>query len=331
MSLLKQNERAGNSSSSETLRVSVIIPNYNYGNYLPQAIDSVLAQTLPAAEIIVVDDGSTDNTREVLAQYGERIQVIYQQNRGVSVARNHGVENSTGDLLAFLDADDLWMPQKLELQVKRLIENPALGLVHCGVQDIDSEGALLDEHLDGMEGWVASAMLLFSGPVILGGGSASLVTREAFTEAKGFDTRMSTSADWDFYYRIARRRMVGFVPEVLVGYRLHRSNMHGNIRAMEHDVLLAYDKAFAEEGEDYESLKDLRQRAYSNMHMVLASSYFQAKQPRRFLRHALKSLWLNPGKCSYLLGFPMRRLQRRKQQRAVSAAAIESRTSRGQP
>lgn len=316
MSILKQHERSGESAAQESPTVSVIIPNYNYGKYLPQAIESVFAQSRPAAEIIVVDDGSTDDSHQILEQYGERIRVIYQKNSGVAAARNHGVEKSSGTLLAFLDADDVWLPHKLEMQVNRFIEEPALGLVHCGVQDIDADGIPLGTpHLDGMDGWVSSSMLLFTGPVILGGGSASLISRDAFIEVGGFDPRMSTSADWDLYYQVARRRAVGFVPEVLVHYRLHRSNMHSNIRAMEHDVMLAYDKAFSE---DSSSLKEIRPRAYSNMHMVLASSYFQAKQTRNFFRHALTSLWLNPGKFSYLLGFPFRRLQRRGHQGAPS-------------
>src|SRR5688572_24093435 len=94
-------------------RVSAIIPNYNYAYYLPRAIDSVLAQTYPHVEIVVVDDGSTDNSETVLKSYGGRIRWLRQQNQGVAAARNHGVRETTGELVAFLDADDLWLPLKL--------------------------------------------------------------------------------------------------------------------------------------------------------------------------------------------------------------------------
>src|SRR5689334_22859965 len=99
------------------MRVSAIIPCYNYGKYLARAIDSILAQTYAVSEIIVVDDGSSDNTREVATSYGGCVRYIYQQNAGRAAARNHGIREATGDWIALLDADDWWLPQKIELQV----------------------------------------------------------------------------------------------------------------------------------------------------------------------------------------------------------------------
>src|SRR5437870_11720 len=100
--------------------VSVIIPNYNYAHYVSQAIDSVLAQTYPHREVIVINDGSTDNSAEVLRSYGDSIRWIDQENRGQSVARNRGIEESRGDLVAFLDGDDAWLPTKLQRQIECL-------------------------------------------------------------------------------------------------------------------------------------------------------------------------------------------------------------------
>src|SRR6185437_11144924 len=105
----------GMTSPGPRARVSVVIPTYNSGPLVTEAVESVLAQTLPAAEVLVVDDGSTDDTPERLAAYGERIRYLPQANQGVAAARNRGIREATGDLIAFLDADDVWHPRKLEI------------------------------------------------------------------------------------------------------------------------------------------------------------------------------------------------------------------------
>ena len=283
--------------------VSVIIPNYNYSQYLREAIDSVLAQTYAEIEIIVVDDGSTDNSREVLESYGDRITAIFQENAGVSAARNNGVSESHGEYIAFLDADDAWFPTKIERELAIFENDARLGLVHVGVVEIDGDGNLLSEHKDGMDGQVADALLHFEGPVILGGGSGMMVPRRVFDEIGGFDTRLSTSADWDLFYQIANRYSVGFVPEVLLKYRVHSSNMHGNIGEMEHDMLLGFEKAFANDAVGNKS------RCYGNLHKMLAGSYFRSGKYADFIRHAFKSVIKRPANLGYFLQFPLRRLQ----------------------
>lgn len=297
-----------------TPTVSVVIPAYNYGRFLGQAIDSVLAQTFPVSEVIVVDDGSTDGTSKVLAHYGDCIRAICQENQGVSMAANRGAELASGDLLAFLDADDVWLPRKLELQVERFLAEPDLGLVHCGYEEIDTKGMVLCQHLDGLEGWVADEMLLFRRSVILGGGSGAIIPRATFLSVGGFDPQVSISQDWDLHYRIACRQKVGFVPEVLLRYRVHSLNRHTNINRMEHDMLLAYAKAFSNADPQ---LRRLRRRAYGNLHMVLAGSFFTVRQPRDVFRHIMRSLWLTPGNCTRVLGFPLRWWRRRRPSRGA--------------
>lgn len=297
------------SENSRTPLVSVIIPSYNHERYVGLAIESALAQTYPPHEIVVIDDGSTDGTTAVLSRYAGRVHAVRQANAGVSAARNAGVKLVSGELLAFLDADDEWQPRKLELQVAAWRCSPPPGLVHCGVEDIDAAGNPLRQHTDGMSGrGVAAEMLLFRRSTILGGGSGVLIPRAVFEAAGGFDLRLSTSADWDLYYRIASRYPVAFVPEPLLRYRLHGSNMHGNIRAMEHDMLLAYEKAFSEAGPE---VRKLRRRAYGNLHAVLAGSFFAAGQKRQFARHAARSLLLTPGNVTRFLSYPLRRLRRK--------------------
>src|SRR5438309_5207552 len=228
-------------------KVSVIIPNHNYAHYLGQAVDSVLAQTYQNTEIVVVDDGSQDNSENIVAGYGDRVRLIKQGNQGVSAARNAGVRETEGELVAFLDADDFWAPSKLERQVNCYLGDIDLGLIHCGVDEVNGEGNHLRFQMDGMEGWVAKELLLFRRAVIILSGSTMLVPRTVFGMAGGFDTRLSTSADWDFCYRVAKRKRVGFIAEPLVKYRVHTSNMHSNLKAMEHDMLLGYARAFSDD------------------------------------------------------------------------------------
>ncbi len=284
-------------------KVSVIIPNYNYSQYLGEAIDSVLAQTVTDIEIIVVDDGSTDGSKEVLDGYGDRIQTVFQKNQGVSAARNHGVCISRGEFVAFLDADDAWLPAKLERQLALFADDAELGLAHVGVVDIDGGGNEILERTDGRNGWISDELLRFEGPVVLGGGSGLVMPRRVFDKIGGFDTRLSTSADWDLFYQVSLRYRVGFVPELLLKYRIHASNMHGNIGAMEHDMLIGFEKAFAN------NHASERRRCYGNLHKMLAGSYFHRGKYADFTQNVLKSIWNRPANLGYFLQYPLRRIR----------------------
>ncbi len=293
----------------EKFLVSIIIPNYNYANYVRSAIDSALNQTYQNTEIIVIDDGSTDNSKEVLDSYGERIKTIFGENQGVSAARNAGIEQCAGDFVAFLDADDVWLPTKIEKQLERFEKEPALGLVHVGVMDIDSKGKRLVARLDGLEGDISHELLLFNRSVILGGGSGMMIPKKVLDEIGGFDTELSTSADWDLFYRIASRYNVGFINEILLQYRMHGANMHGNIKRMEREMLRGYEKAFEADGEKLEPIK---RQAYGNLHKVLAGSYYHNGSYLMFIKHSLKSLFLKPTNIKYFLKYPKRKLDKRK-------------------
>lgn len=287
---------------------SVIIPNYNYGRYLRQAIDSVLAQSYVRTEILVVDDGSSDESATIVRGYGDRVRWIQQHRAGVSAARNRGVQESHGDLVAFLDADDYWHPRKLERQLARWMNEPTVGFVHCGARILSEIGEVIEVQLDGQEGQIAEEMLLFQRLTVVCTGSSILVPRAIFGDVGGFDTRLSTSADWDLCYRIAVRHRVAFVPEELIVIRRHGTNMHANIRVMEHDMLLAYAKAF--QGASAGTLC-LRRQSYGNLHMVLGGSFFKAGNFIDAARHIAKSVWLTPTNGVRVLGFPTRCWRRR--------------------
>jgi glycosyltransferase involved in cell wall biosynthesis len=290
--------------------VSVVIPTHNHAHFLAQALESALGQTRAPLEVIVVDDGSTDATAEVLASFADCIRLIRQPQRGVAAARNAGAASAVGDYLAFLDADDVWLPHKLERQTAHLRDAPELGLVHCSVEEIDEQGRARGYRRDGLAGWLFEEFLLFRRAILLGGGSGAVMPRAVFAAVGGFDERLSTSADWDFYCRLAARYAIGFVPEVLLRYRIHSSNMHTNFHAMEQDMLFAFAKAYASATP---AQRRLRRQGYGNLHTVLAGAFFSTGEYRKFLPHAVKGLLLTPHNLRRFLAYPQRWLHRRRQ------------------
>ena len=286
--------------------VSVIIPAYNYGRFIAEAIEGALGQTCPPVEVIVVDDGSTDDTLEVVGKFGERVRYLRQENSGVGAARNRGVAESVGEFIAFLDADDTWEPTKLEKQLAIFEADPEIGLVHCGMREFDSEtGGTVATHVDGQAGWVADELLLWERPAIIGPGGTIMVRRDVFEAVGGFDERMRVSEDWDLCYRVARRYKVGFVAEPLVNYRSHPAAAHRDVSELERGMSHFYQKAFAE-GDVPAELKD---RAMGNFHRTLAGSYFRSGEYAAFIKHAFKSIYRRPSNVGYFLRFPLRRLK----------------------
>lgn len=277
--------------------VSVIIPTWNRARELGNAIDSALAQTVRPFEIVVIDDGSTDGTAEVLARYGDAIRVVRQHNQGVAAARNAGIAVARGELLAFLDSDDVWLPRKLELQLQRFDAGPDLGLVHCGA---DFEG--IGPRIDGMEGWVATEILRLDREVIVAHGSGVMVPRRVAEEVGGFDERMRVSEDWDFCYRVAARYRIGFVAEVLVRYARHTTGLHRDFSKMEHGMGLALEKAFTDP-----AVRSLRRHSYGRLHRILAGCYFQERAWKAFARHVAISLRWDIRNLAYFAAYPLRR------------------------
>lgn len=284
--------------------VSVIIPNYNYARYVRGAVESVLAQTYPNIEVIVVDDGSKDGSIAILGELADRITIVRQRNSGVSAARNNGFAHSRGEYIAFLDADDLWLPSKVDKQFERFSQFDGAGLVHVGVEEIDADGNSISTNLYGLEGNVSEDFLFFERAVVLGGGSGVMVPRAVFEAVGGFDEQLSTSADWDLYFRISSRWPIAFVGAPLLRYRIHNSNMHSNVSLMEKDMLHAYGKAHFRN-------KAMRRKAYGSLNRTLAGSYFVAGKYTDFLRVAAKCIWNRPSNIGYFLAFPIRRATRK--------------------
>lgn len=215
--------------------VSVIIPAHNYANYLGQAIESVLTQSYRRFEIIVVDDGSVDNTKEVAARYAS-VRYIYQECMGVSRARNRGLAESKGDYVVFLDADDELMRTALEVGVRCLDSNPDLALAAGYTQWISREGAMLPTmlFLQYMEGDFYTAMLRRNFVWTTG---ASIYRREAVVAANGFDSAAECCEDFDLNLRISSHLPAMCHGKIVVKYRKHGSSISGDQANMLHTIL----------------------------------------------------------------------------------------------
>jgi glycosyltransferase involved in cell wall biosynthesis len=287
--------------------VSVVIPAHDYGPYLAEAIDSALGQTLPPFEIIVVDDGSTDETPQVLAQYGERIRAFRTENGGAAAARNFGAAQARGAFVAFLDADDVWRAEKLELQIARCASDPSIGFVHCAVEFFGDDKAASRPLLEGLEGWIARDLVRLRQSVVAGPGSSILMPLAVFREAGGFDPNLRVSEDWDLCLRVALRYRVAYVPKALVRYRAHGRGLHRDIEQLEQDMRRALDKAFGLGGDE---LSALRPQAYGRLHRILSGSYLEAGRPLKAVQHALRSVRYDAANGGSLVLAALRRAAR---------------------
>jgi len=284
--------------------VSVVIPAYNAVRYLGAAIESALGQTIRDIEIIVVDDGSNDGTEEAVARYGASVRYLRQSNSGVAVARNHGVERSRSEYVAFLDADDAWLPHKLETQLAAMRAKPMrracystfiladIDLKPIRVHESPRRGALLED-------------LLLIGNVV--GTPTTVVCERALLNASGgFDPALSLCADWEMWIRLSQSSDFAYVKQPLALYRQHSANMSRDLKLYERDAMLVLDKIFSGTRLS-EPLKAQRRRSYGHMRTVLAGSYLHAFHLRDFLRCAVSAVVLDWRQLGYFAGFPLRR------------------------
>lgn len=202
--------------------ISAVISSYNYGHYVCQAVDSVLSQTVAPLEIIVVDDGSTDDTRERLAAYGNRIHYVHQKNQGIGRTRNNGMTLARGQYVAFLDADDVWHPQKLEYQSRVLIQNPDAMLVGTtsyvfGHDDVGSDSR--DLAVNGIDVEEVPFERLLETSVFCP--SSVIAHKNCLLESGGFDTELHGVEDMCAWWKIAASRRALKLSAPLTGYRTH--------------------------------------------------------------------------------------------------------------
>jgi glycosyltransferase involved in cell wall biosynthesis/ubiquinone/menaquinone biosynthesis C-methylase UbiE len=279
--------------------VSVVIPTYNYAHFLIATLESVLAQTYGHYEIIIVDDGSTDDTRQRLKPYWDRIRYVYQENQGLSAARNTGIREARGELIALLDSDDLWHPRKLEMEARYLAEHPEVALVASddvarGYTDSPRQGwserppqewpAIDDDAL-------AEARTVTLDHLVLRShfGACGVLVRKACFAAVGlFDTSLRSCEDRDMWIRIASRYRVARLALPLWWYRLHAGSMQKCSARMEEYEYQVLGKAFSQ----LPPLRRrffLRQKAYSRAGYSAALLYTHDGQQFLALRRILYS------------------------------------------
>lgn len=218
-------------------KVSVIIPAYNASEYLSQTLDSVLGQTYRDFEIILVDDGSTDETDQVIAKYRSHLNVVQQENKGPGAARNAGLNIAIGEYLAFLDADDLLTPRKFAIQAAFLDQNPGIDIVYSdgflfrnipsGEEErlLFSKSIYLNKNLSGPERSLKILALKNAFPI-----HAAMLRAEIAREIGGFDEarELSILADWDFWYRAAKTYQFAYLNEVVALYRVIEGGISRN-------------------------------------------------------------------------------------------------------
>lgn len=276
-------------------RISVVIPLYNAASYIAETLDSVFAQTYPNIEVIVVNDGSTDDSELALAPYRERIVYIWQENAGVSVARNTAIRHAGGELIAFLDADDMWTPDKLDVQFFRIQETGA-GLVHCNVTYIDDGGSLRPPPIMGfpraVEGYCFADLFLNGNGLIT---STVLLRRECMEGTGQFTVGVSYAEDYELWLKIARHWQFAWCSKPMVLYRLHGSAATAREtpeqRRSELQILkrlLEIERYPFEGSEVYE----LRMRLF-HLHRRLAKLYWGGGNGKALL-HATRALTLEP-------------------------------------
>jgi len=230
-------------SPEEKQLVSVVVPAYNAGQYLKQAINSILTQSHAILEIIIVNDGSTDNTADVASSFNDpRVRIVTKTNGGMSSARNAGVNKAKGEFLAFLDADDYWMPDKLEKQIALLQSKPDIGFCSTATRVETPEGTFVNE-------WscpdikISTLHTIFANSAAIAGSASSILTRMSIHRAAGqFDETLTGLEDTDMWIRYAAQSEYLCIAETLTVILKREGSVSRNFQNMRSSALTAYRK-----------------------------------------------------------------------------------------
>ena len=271
--------------------VSVIIPAFNQGHYLGEAIQSVLDQTYPDFELIVVDDGSTDKTAQVACSFSDpRVHYIHQENRGLSAARNTGILRSSGEYLTFLDSDDRFLADKLETLVNAMQQNPVLGFVAGQAVLIDENGLPLGKVFNTPLPKNPVHLLLWN-PLHV----CSVLLRREWQEKVGlFDESLQAYEDWDMWLRLARVGCrMGWVPHPVSFYRFHTRQMTRDKDRMTNATFAVLKKVYSDPDLPQEWLA-LKDKAYSNAYLRAAIQSYRMGETEEGAEALAEAVRLDP-------------------------------------
>jgi len=285
-------------------KVSVLIATFNCAKYIAGAIDSVLDQTCTDYEIIIVDDGSTDETKPIIKTYlnkkSDKIKYYYQENQGLACARNNAIKYSKGKYLAFLDADDKWAPRRLESGVNILDNEPDIGLVHSNDIKIDENGDLLKgytKHKKHLSGYISEDLLLRKIHIQ---GATVLFRRECLDKVGSLDPHLTYlgAEDRDLWYRISKEFKVKYVDRKLAYYRIRKDSLSRNTTNMLKARYYIVNKFYpSNRGKIV-----LRKRILSAIHMEIADSlYWFSKKYSKAIEEYLKAIAIYPLNFTYYL------------------------------
>jgi len=252
-------------------KISVVIPAYNAELTIRETIESVQKQTFSDFELIIINDGSTDGTLEVIESINDsRLKIFSYQNGGLSVARNRGVVHATGEFIAFLDADDLWTPDKLELQLVALEQYPEAGLAYSWTYFMnEKENCLFPGSRSCYEGNVYKHLLIHN---FIANGSNPLIRREVIESVGGFDPELSHFADWDYWLRIAHNWSFVLIPKYQIYYRQSSRTMSSRVDGIIEAGYSLIENAFLSAPKELQSLKKI---AHSKLLLYCADLYLQ--------------------------------------------------------
>jgi glycosyltransferase involved in cell wall biosynthesis len=277
-------------------RVSVIVATHNYARYLPQAIESVLQQTYTDRELIVVDDGSTDETPQAIDPYTNQLRYERQSNQGVSATRNRGLDLASGEFIAFLDADDFYLPDKLAVQVHRFDTEPSLGLVHSGWLLVNQQGETITTvepwlnapHLD-LEAWLNWK------PVIPG---PMLFRREWLERIGGFDTSLRYAEDKDLIFRLVLAGcQAAWVYQPTLCYRQHDTSKKNSKRPRVLQAQRQVLERFFQRSDLPDQIREIEDEILFHSFVWMAWSLYENGHPRemaQILEDSLQHTWLSP-------------------------------------
>jgi hypothetical protein len=255
--------------------VSVIIHTYNNEKFIAETVESVLNQTYKDYEIIVVDDGSEDGTRDALIPYMQKIRYHYKENGGIASAKNAGICLSQTEFVAFLDHDDLWVPDKLQLQMECFNENLQVGLVYSKYTSFRDGKELRTKPEKGYSGWIFKELLSKSFIQT----STVVVKRECLDAVGPYDETFSLGDEYDMFLRIAQKFQCGFVDKGLTRYRVHDTNASNNDFLFDNENLGVYKKVYNNFTDiDGVEKKILRKRIARYSMKVAEGLYRQGKQ-----------------------------------------------------
>ncbi len=253
--------------------VSIVVPAYNAERYLQETISSVIKQKYTNWELLIVNDGSKDNTLSIAQTFASkepRINIIDKSNSGVSDTRNTGVKNAKGEILFFLDADDVWNENNISDKVKRL-NDPACDAVYSACEMIDEHSVSFSQYLQGSDNLKLEDMLLSKGNYTTAP-SGIAVKKSVLHKIGGFDTNLSNNADQDFFIRIlAAGFKISYIKETLWKYRMHSNSMSKNVALLEKDLLYVFNKASKN---NLFSSSLFKRRCYANVYSILAGSWW---------------------------------------------------------